>query len=123
MYLSDTATFLRRRSDGVRDAYGQLGETETRVTVYCRVWGKREGRREGVEAITKSSASIVLEGYIIFVPIGTDVEERDVVVSIVSGGRDLIKGGGPLATPDKRLEVRAIQEHRRIREVFCEVVR
>lgn len=123
MYFSDVATFQRLRVvaplPGTEPALDSLRQPETTaqpdLTVWCRAWPNREGRREGVEAMTSTTHVTQIAGVSVAVPHGTDVAEGDRLASLTVLGEAWLGGN--------TMEVRAIEEHRRYREVFCEVVR
>ena len=116
MIFTDRATIVRYRADeSDLDALRQPREVaQPDLEIWCRAWTNREGRREGIEAITSTTDVSQIEGFSLAVPVGTDVVEGDRVTSLTIRGREFVS---------QSLEVRSIGEHRTYRNVFAEVVR
>ena len=118
MYLSDRATIVRYRADeSDLDALRQPREVaQPPLEVWCRAWANREGRREGIEAITSTTSVSQVEGFSLAVPWDTDVKEGDRLMSLTVAGREWV-------FDSISMECRTVEQHRRYRLVFFEVVR
>ena len=113
MYFSDRATLRRWREDP--DTRGELGQpTRTQQEdepIWCRAWPNREGHRENIAAMTDDADTIRAEGFSIAVPRGTDVQEEDLITSLIVESDEWLTGSLSVI-------VRAIGKHRRYRELF-----
>ena len=116
MYFSDRATIVRYRADeNDLDALRQPRQVaQPDLEIWCRAWTNREGRREGIEAITSTTDVSQIEGFSLAVPVDTDIVEGDRVTSLMIRGREFVS---------QSLEIRAISERRTYREAYSEVVR